>query len=66
MHKNVTSASRRRPVEILTEGEVLALIRACSSAGELCGVLGGLTWQPLGTQGRRQRHVPRAAPERDL
>ncbi len=31
MHKNVTSASRRRPVEILTEGEVLALIRACSS-----------------------------------
>ncbi|PZR69978.1 MAG: hypothetical protein DLM63_00450 [Solirubrobacterales bacterium] len=31
MHENVTSTSRRRPAEILTEGEVLALIRACSS-----------------------------------
>jgi site-specific recombinase XerD len=36
MHKNVTPAqprpSRRRPVEVLTEAEVLALIRACSAS----------------------------------
>ncbi len=32
MHQNVTSASRRRLAEILTELEVLALIRACSAS----------------------------------
>ncbi len=31
MHRNVTSRSRRRPAEILTEPEALALIRACSA-----------------------------------